>query len=80
MGWIWIILFLIILIAACYTVYREAEIHELYKMRASFEMRKHSIEDQIVKRKDNKEYKGELEGIKDAIEIVDKELEEVKLI
>ena len=42
---IWILIgFLICMVAGCYVAYKEAKIHELHKMRAAFEDKKHSIE------------------------------------
>lgn len=41
----WVFLLIIILVAlACFIVYREAEVHELHKMRAAFEDRRKEIE------------------------------------
>lgn len=41
----WVFLLIIILVAlACFIVYREAEVHELHKMRAGFEDRRKEIE------------------------------------
>lgn len=41
----WVFLLIIILLAlACFIVYREAEVHELHKMRAAFEDRRKEIE------------------------------------
>lgn len=85
---IWFILFIIVIIVGCFIVYREAEVHELHKMRAGFENRKHQIEEHIllgtqgksVEELETDEEKGELEELKEVIEMIDEEIERVKLI
>ena len=85
---IWFILFIIAIIAGCYVVYREAEVHELHKMRAGFENRKHQIEEHIllstqgktVEELETEEERGELEELDEVIEMIDKEIEKIKLI
>ena len=67
--------------------YKEAKIHELHKMRAAFEDKKHNIETMIAKDddKENKEIlKGELLGFEKAVEMLEKDdanndlIEEIK--
>ena len=73
--------------AGCYVTYKEAKIHELHKMRAAFEDKKHNIETMIAKDddKENKEIlKGELLGFEKAVEMLEKDdanndlIEEIK--
>lgn len=84
------IAFIIILIIGCFVVYRSAEAHELHKMRAAFSDIKEHIE--AVKaeyekhQKENSddftngEIEGELKELDEVIEIVDEEIEKVKII
>ena len=67
--------------------YKEAKHHELHKMRAAFEDKKHDIETLIAKEgdKENKEIlKGELLGFEKAVEMLEKDdvnndlIEEIK--
>lgn len=73
--------------AGCYVAHKEAKIHELHKMRAAFEIKKHNIETLIAKEdnKENKEIlKGELLGFEKAVEMLEKDgvnsdlIEEIK--
>ena len=41
---IWLILFIIVIIVACFVVYKTAEVHELHKIRAAFDIKRHDIE------------------------------------
>lgn len=81
---IWLIAFLILIIAGCYCTYKTAEVHELHKMRAAFEDKKHDIEKLIANRKDNSDfsndyYQGELEEIDEVEAIIDEELRLLKI-
>ena len=42
---IWFILFITVIIVACFVVYKSAEVHELHKMRAAFEDKRHDIDE-----------------------------------
>ena len=85
---IWVlVLFLICIAFGCYVAYKEAKHHELHKMRAAFEDKKHDIETLIAKEddKENKEIlKGELLGFEKAVEMLEKDdvnndlIEEIK--
>lgn len=74
---IWVlVLFLICIAVGCYVTYKEAKHHELHKMRAAFEDKKHDIETLIAKEgdKENKEIlKGELLGFEKAVEMLKKD-------
>jgi len=88
---IWFILFIIVIICGCIITYRTAEVNELHKMRAAFENRKHRIEELIrlehnggegktIEELESEEERGELEGIDDAIQMIDEELNSKKNI
>jgi len=77
---IWILIgFLICVAAGCYVAYKEAKIHELHKMRAAFEDKKHSIENLMneLEVKEDKEaeriFEGEIIGFEKAVEILHEE-------
>lgn len=70
---LWFILIILGIVASCYVTYKTAEVHELHKMRAAFEYRKHAIE-----KVSNTTYNSEIEGLNDAINIVDIELDNLK--
>ncbi len=71
---IWFILFIVLMIIGCITVYKSAEVHELHKIRAAFDNKENSINELIRERKNDSNfnfdyYQGEL-----------KELEEMKIM
>lgn len=77
---IWILIgFLICMVAGCYVAYKEAKIHELHKMRAAFEDKKHSIENLMdtleVKEDEEAEriFEGEILGFEKAVELLREE-------
>lgn len=79
----WFIAFLIVCIFGCYSVYKTAEVHELHKMRAAFENKKHDIEKLIAEHKsdnnfNNEYYKGELEELDEVQSIIDENLHLLK--
>lgn len=81
---IWLIAFLILAVIGCYCTYKTAEVHELHKMRAAFEDKKHDIEKLIADRKDDSDFKddyyqGELEEIDEVEAIIDEELRLLKI-
>lgn len=81
---IWLIAFLILVVIGCYCTYKTAEVHELHKMRAAFEDKKHDIEKLIADRKDDSDFKddyyqGELEEIDEVEAIIDEELRLLKI-
>ena len=81
---IWLIAFLILAVIGCYCTYKTAEVHELHKMRATFEDKKHDIEKLIADRKDDNDFKddyyqGELEEIDEVEAIIDEELRLLKI-
>ena len=72
MFWIFL-LFLIFAAVGCYIAYKEAKVHELHKMRAAFEDRRHKVEE-LIKTEDPNEdkdvidiFKGEIMGFDKAI-------------
>lgn len=80
---IWFIGFLILAIIGCYCTYKTAEVHELHKMRAAFENKKHDIENLIAEH--NKDanfnddyYQGELEEIDEIEAIIDENIHLLK--
>ena len=80
---IWFILFIMIIIVACFVVYKSAEVHELHKMRAAFENKRHDIEKLIKDRKNdfdfnNDYYQGELEELDEVEEIIDENIHLLK--
>jgi len=81
---IWLNAFLILAVIGCYCTYKTAEVHELHKMRATFEDKKHDIEKLIADRKDDNDFKddyyqGELEEIDEVEAIIDEELRLLKI-
>ena len=80
---VWFIVFLILAIIACYYTFKTAEVHELHKMRATFENKKHDIEKLIAEHSDdidfnNDYYQGELEEIDEAEAIIDENIHLLK--
>jgi uncharacterized protein YpmB len=73
---IYIIVFLIVIIVACAVTYKTAEVHELHKMRAAFENRRHDLYNNRTA-DDDDYFRGEEKGLKDAIDLVD-EIEEAE--
>ena len=81
MGWIWIIAFIAVLIIGCICVYKSAEVHELHKLRASFENKKHEIE-RIMNPDDVYTIKlreAEINEINELEKIIDIEIDHLKL-
>ncbi len=78
MFWIFI-LFLVFAVAGCYVAYKEAKVHELHKMRAAFENKRHEIEkimEAVEPHGDNEEIeilKGEILGFEKATEMLKKD-------
>lgn len=77
---IWILfIFILLLPFGCYVVYKETKHHELHKMRAAFEDKRHDIEKiiKLAQKSQDKEeeeiFKGELLGFEKAIEMLDVE-------
>ena len=82
-GIFWLILLLVIIIVACIFVYKTAEVHELYNIRAAFENKKHNIENIINNEKDNIDfnksyYEGEIKELEELKVLIDKRIEELK--
>lgn len=88
----WFIVFIVLIAISCFIIYHEAEVHELHKMRAAFSDIKHRIEHvkaeyekhQVTKDivKDSFEegvVEGELKELDEVINVVDTELEKVKI-
>lgn len=80
---IWFILFIIVIIVACFVVYKSAEVHELHKMRAAFEDKRHDIEKLIKDRKNDSDfnndyYQGELEELDEVEAIIDENIHLLK--
>lgn len=81
----WILItFIVVCVVACIFAYKTAEVHELHKVRAAFELRKHAIEDQILQNHNvivraeakpeevaNDYEQGEMEGLDEAIDIIE---------
>ncbi len=81
MDWIWIIAFIAVLIIGCICVYKSAEVHELHKIRAAFEDKKHEIE-QIMNSDDVYTVKlreAEINEINELEKIIDIEIDHLKL-
>lgn len=80
---IWFILFITVIIVACFVVYKSAEVHELHKMRAAFEDKRHDIEKLIKEHKadsdfNNDYYQGELEELDEVEAIIDENIHLLK--
>ena len=71
---IYVILFFIVIVVACTITYKTAKVHELHKMRAAFEDRRHDLYNNRSAH-DEDFFRGEEKGLKDAIDITE-ELEE----
>jgi len=74
-----IIAIVLIAIGACFFTYKTTEVHELHKMRAAFEDKRHILSEHYKHLENNKseeaiKEEGEIKGLNDAIEIT-KELE-----
>ena len=74
-----VIVAIVLIVVACITVYRTAEVNELHKIRAAFEDKRHVLAEHYKHLEDNKSEEaikdeGEIKGLNDAIEIT-KELE-----
>ena len=81
MVWIWIIAFIVILVIGCICVYKTAEVHELHKLRAAFENKKHEIE-HIMNSDDVytvKLHEAEINEINELEKIIDIEIDHLKL-
>ena len=79
----WFILFIIVIIVACFVVYKTAEVHELHKMRAAFENKRHDIEKLMQDRKNDSDfnddyYQGELEELDEVEAIIDENIHLLK--
>ena len=80
---IWFILFIILMIVGCITVYKSAEAHELHKMRAAFEDKKVNI-NKFMKEHNNdpdfnmEYYYGEIEELDELEALIDEELQLLK--
>ena len=80
---IWFIAFLVLMVIGCYCTYRTAEVRELHKMRAAFDIKEHDIEKLINKHKEEKDfnkcyYEGEIEELEEMKKMIDKKIEELK--
>jgi hypothetical protein len=68
---------LLLMAIACAHAYKSAEIHELHKMRASFEKIELDLEkkyrNNILERDRASEIRGEIEGLKEAIRALEEE-------
>lgn len=70
------IIFLIILISSCIITYKSAEVHELHKIRAAFEDKRHVLSEHYEHiggklKEECVEEKGKIEGLGTALEILD---------
>ena len=80
---IWFIAFLVLLVIGCYCTYRSAEVHELHRMRAAFENKKHEIE-RLVREYENEKdfnkifYEGEISELEELKKDIDKRIDELK--
>ena len=77
---IWILIgFLICMAAGCYVAYKEAKIHELHKLRATFENKVHEVQrlkDYVDPQEDDEElniFKGEILGFEKAVYMLKEE-------
>ena len=75
------IIFILLIILACYVSYKESKLHELHKLRANFDSKYHDIEKILNEDKFNKDFlNGELKGLEDAIESLSVEGEKRDLL
>ena len=79
----WFIAFLFILVIGCIVVYKTAEVKELHKMRAAFDVKEHDIQKLIEDRKDDPKfnldyYNGEIEELEEMKALIEKRIEELK--
>lgn len=73
MVWV-VVIFVVLMVVSCFFTYREAEVHELHKMRAAFEDKKHVLEDAYKNPSDRREeIKGEIAGLEEAIKLLKEE-------
>lgn len=77
MLWLFI-LFLVVLLVACFVTYKTAEVHELHKVRAAFDYKREDIEKLIEEHKKDKDfnidyYHGELEELDELTEFIEEE-------
>lgn len=78
------IVLIVLLAVSAYVVYKEAEVHELHKMRAAFEDKREKIQQFIDDYKNQKTdfsydyFQGKLKEIDDLESIIDEELEILK--
>jgi hypothetical protein len=79
MGTLFFILGLVLIVVAAIVVYKTAEVHELHKMRAAFEDKRHYLEGIINQGSDSKDYYlGELHELEELETLIDEELEILK--
>ena len=79
MGTLFFILGLVLIVGAAIVVYKTAEVHELYKMRAAFEDKRQYLEGIINQGSDSKDYYlGELHELEELEALIDEELEILK--
>ena len=67
---------LLILVAACAITYKTAEVHELHKIRAAFEDKRHVLSEHHERiggklKEECVKEKGKIEGLDTALEILD---------
>ena len=74
---VWVcLIFVVLIILGCYITYKETKHHELHKVRACFENKRHKIEGLLEDAKKSKDeevarvFMGELIGLKEALEMV----------
>lgn len=77
---IWIFIgFLICMVAGCYVAYKEAKIHELHKMRATFDEKMNAVKtimETVAPYDDDEEMdllKGEILGLEKGVDILKEE-------
>jgi hypothetical protein len=79
----WFIGFLALMIVGCYCTYKTAEVQELHKVRAAFDLKEHKIEELIKEHTDEKDfnkifYEGEIEELEELKTEIDKRIKELK--
>ena len=76
---VWVIIGLVILMVfACFVTYKETKHHELHKVRACFENRKHRVELSLEEERGKDDeaariFMGEIIGLKEALEVIKEE-------
>ena len=80
---IWFIGFLILIIISCFLTYKTAEVHELHKIRATFDVKELNIKKEIENHKDDSSFNldyfnGEIEELEEMKSLIDKKIEELK--